>query len=191
MRFIILFLLSLLTACSSTLSSLDVDMYNNSGDYVGKATLSESEEGVLVKLKLEGLSPGFHGIHVHEFPKCDAPDFKSAGNHLNPEGKKHGLLHPDGSHLGDLPNVEADGSGLIDTEVTLSGATLKEGKTSLLKGEGTSLIITEGEDDGMTQPSGESGARLVCGKIVHPKKQPQGESPSDPTMEGENEEKDE
>ncbi|HEY4602216.1 MAG TPA: superoxide dismutase family protein [Cerasibacillus sp.] len=191
MRFIVLFVIGFLTACSPSISSIDVDMYNASGDYMGKVMLSEGEEGVLIKLKVEGFTPGFHGIHIHEFPKCDGPDFKSAGNHLNPEGKKHGLLHPDGSHLGDLPNVEADGSGLIDTEVTLSGATLKEGKTSLLKGEGTSLIITEGEDDGMTQPSGESGARLVCGKIIHPKHQSPGESPSDPTEEGKTEKKDE
>lgn len=188
MRFIIILFIIFFTACSSPISSLDVNMYNASGDYVGKVTLSESEEGVLIKLKVEGFSPGFHGIHIHEFPECDGPEFKSAGNHLNPEGKKHGLLHPDGPHLGDLPNVEADGSGLIETEVTLNGATLKEGKTSLLKGGGTSLIITEEQDDGMTQPGGSSGVRLACGKIVDPKKQ-QSEWPSDPTEEGESEEK--
>ena len=43
---------------------------------------------------------------------CKGPDFKSAGGHYNPEDKEHGLLHPEGAHAGDLPNliVKDDGS---------------------------------------------------------------------------------
>jgi superoxide dismutase, Cu-Zn family len=184
MRFILLFLLStsLLTACQSKVeTSKTIEMYNTSGDMVGTAQLLESPDGVQVKLKLEGLTPGFHGLAVHEYAKCEAPDFKSAGNHLDPEGKEHGLMHPKGPHLGDLPNIEADAGGLVDEELLLPAATLKEGKMSLLRGEGTSLIVMESQDDGVSQPSGNAGARLICGEIKSGKEQEATESPTDPT----------
>ncbi|WP_047983665.1 superoxide dismutase family protein [Ornithinibacillus californiensis] len=184
MRFILIFLLStsLLTACQSKVeTSKTVEMYNTSGDMVGTAQLLESPDGVQVKLKLEGLTPGFHGLAVHEYAKCEAPDFKSAGNHLDPEGKEHGLMHPKGPHLGDLPNIEADAGGLVDEELLLPAATLKDGKMSLLRGEGTSLIVMELQDDGVSQPSGNAGARLICGEIKSGKEQEATESPTDPT----------
>lgn len=159
----------------------EIEMYNGVGDMVGTATFTEHPDGVEIKLKVEGLSPGFHGIHIHELPKCEGPDFKSAGNHLNPDGKEHGLLHPKGPHLGDLPNIEADGSGQVDVELMVAEATLLEGKKSLLRDEGTSLIITEGQDDGMSQPSGNSGARLICGEIKRKAGDKSTESPTDPT----------
>ncbi|MEN2768340.1 superoxide dismutase family protein [Ornithinibacillus xuwenensis] len=184
MRLVLVFLLSIvfLVSCQSKAeTSKSVDMYNASGDMVGTAQLLEQPDGVQIKLKLEGLTPGFHGIHVHEYAKCEGPDFKSAGNHLDPEGKEHGLMHPKGSHLGDLPNIEADGGGLVDAELMLPRATLKEGKMSLLRGEGTSLIVTDSQDDGVSQPSGNSGSRIICGKINSGDKEASTESPTDPT----------
>lgn len=170
----------LLTACqSATPSTLEVDVYNTSADMLGTAKLTEEAGNVQFKIELTGLSPGFHGIHVHEYAKCDGPDFKSAGSHLNPEGKQHGLMHPEGAHLGDLPNIEADSSGNVTGELMLSDATLKDGKKSLLTGEGTSLIITEDKDDGVTQPSGESGDRIACGIITTKDKTK--EEPTDPS----------
>lgn len=169
----------------------EIDMYNASGDMVGTATFTEQQNGVQIKIKVEGLSPGFHGIHVHEFPKCEGPDFKSAGNHFNPEGKEHGLMHPEGAHLGDLPNVEADSSGLVDVEIMLSDATLLEGKKSILRGEGTSLIITEDQDDGISQPGGNSGTRIICGELKSNEKKDRNESPTDPTETDKEKEKEE
>ncbi|WP_102028510.1 superoxide dismutase family protein [Salirhabdus sp. Marseille-P4669] len=181
------FLLSIimfLTACTdNTRSPMEITVYNPDGDSVGTATLSDQPDGVKVALKLAGLPPGMHGIHIHEFPKCEGPDFKSAGNHVNPDSKLHGLMHPEGSHLGDLPNVEVDDKGKLETEVTVQQASLKDDKYSLLKGEGTSLVITEGLDDGMTQPSGNSGARIACGQITL-KEDDKSESPSNPIDDG-------
>lgn len=156
-----------MSACKSVnQTTQEIELFNIDGDGVGTATFTEHPEGVNIKLKVEGLSPGFHGIHIHEFPKCEPPNFQTAGNHLNPGGKDHGLMHPKGAHLGDLPNIEVDHNGLIDTELMLADATLLDGKESILQNEGTSLIITEKEDDGMSQPTGESGARIVCGKLT-------------------------
>lgn len=178
----LLVLILLLSACKENETSKEVNMYNSDGDMLGTAMLTEKPDGVQIKLKLEGLTPGFHGIHVHEYPKCEGPDFTSAGNHLNPEGKDHGLMHPKGAHLGDLPNIEADANGLVDEELMLADATLLEGKKSILQNGGTSLIITSDQDDGVTQPGGDAGTRIICGKITKKAEENKGEEPTDPTQ---------
>ncbi len=80
--------------------------------------------------------------------------------------KKHGLLNPKGAENGDLPNVIADGSGKIKAEIDAPHITLEEGKTTIHRKDGASIIITENADDGMTQPTGKSGDRIACGVIV-------------------------
>lgn len=158
----------MLVGCTAneTVTEIKVDMLDAAGDVYGTAVFTEETEGVGIKIDLEGLSPGFHGIHIHEKPVCDPPDFTSAGEHFNPEGDKHGLMHPEGAHAGDLPNIEADSNGKADVELTLPKTTLLEGKNSLLREEGTSLIVHEAQDDGVSQPSGESGKRILCGEIT-------------------------
>ncbi|MFC3041413.1 superoxide dismutase family protein [Virgibacillus xinjiangensis] len=191
MRLFIIAVALILASCQSGSDSetnRTVEMYNGSGDMVGTAVLSELESGIQVEVSLEGLEPGYHGIHIHEFPKCKGPDFTSAGNHFNPDGNEHGLMHPEGSHLGDMPNIEADAGGLVEAELMLPEATLKDGKKSILREEGTSIIVHQGQDDGVSQPGGESGNRLVCGEI---KADPEGnssESPTDPTEQNEDQE---
>ena len=180
MRIFIMMFLLLLTACQMGSDTVkEIEMYNASGDMVGTATFTEQEDGVQIKVKVTGLTPGFHGIHVHEYPKCEGPDFKSAGNHFNPEGKKHGLLHPDGAHLGDLPNIEADESGKVEAEIMAPNATLLEDDLSFLRGDGTSLVIHAGPDDGMSQPGGDAGERIVCGELLA-ESADDDETPTDP-----------
>ncbi|WP_121605569.1 superoxide dismutase family protein [Virgibacillus sp. Bac332] len=185
LSFILIMLL--ITGCQpKDEKSKSVDMYNASGDMLGTITFNEQSGGVNLKVKLEGLASGFHGIHMHEYAKCEGPDFKSAGNHFNPEGKEHGLMHPEGAHLGDLPNIEADSGGLVDADLMLPEATLLDGKNSLTRGDGTAVIVTEGEDDGMSQPGGNSGERIICGTLT--KNEKQEESPTDPTQYNEKQE---
>jgi len=180
----IIMVVVLLTGChwiDKPKSAKTVDMYNTTGDMVGTAKLSEDPDGVVIELKLEGLTPGFHGVHIHEIAKCEGPDFKSAGNHFNPKDKQHGLMNPDGSHLGDLPNIEADKNGKIDKEITANDVTLLKGTTSLIEKGGTSLVVTSEADDGMSQISGNSGERIICGEIKANEKDVDREKPSDPT----------
>ena len=182
MRLFMVILLSLLAACNSnSQTTRELDMYNVSGDMVGTAVYTEQPEGVQIEIKVEGLTPGFHGVHIHEYAKCEGPDFKSAGNHLNPEGKEHGLMHPEGAHLGDLQNIEADSAGMVDVELTAADATLLSGKKSLLPKEGSSLIIDEDPDDGLSQPSGNSGTRIICGELKKDEEESSLETPTDPT----------
>jgi superoxide dismutase, Cu-Zn family len=150
-------------------TKVDVDMYNTVGDSLGKITLSEQPSGVKLEVKLTGLSPGVHAIHIHECGKCVAPEFKSAGNHFNPEKKDHGLLNPKGAHAGDLPNLIVEDDGSVNAELMAPNVTLKVGKKSLFTKMGTSIVIDEGKDDGMTQPSGDSGKRIACGEISNNK----------------------
>jgi Cu-Zn family superoxide dismutase len=157
----------ILTGCmEKTITKMDVEMFNPSGDSLGTINVSEQAEGLKLEVLLEGLPPGEHGLHIHEKGKCEAPDFKSAGNHFNPDQKQHGLLHPEGAHAGDLPNIISE-NGKVDVNLMAPQLTLKtDQKNSLLRQEGTTIVITEGKDDGMTQPAGDSGQRIACGEVT-------------------------
>lgn len=143
-----------------------VDLKDSKGQTAGTAELEETEVGVSVHVKAEGLPEGSHGFHFHETGVCEAPDFKSAGDHFNPDDKKHGLETEDGPHAGDMPNLEVGKDGTVDDEFTAKNVTLEKGQpNSLFQDSGTALVIHAGEDDGETQPSGDSGDRIACGVI--------------------------
>lgn len=139
-----------------------------SGKVVGTATFKEKKDGVEVKVDVSDLTPGKHGIHLHEKGKCDPPDFKSAGDHFNPVKKQHGAKNPQGKHAGDLPNLEVKDDGTAKMTATAEGATLGKGSASLLKEGGTALIIHADPDDEKSDPAGKSGNRIACG-VVTPK----------------------
>jgi len=128
---------------------------------VGKVALSQVEEGVHLHILAEGLKPGKKGIHFHQTAKCDAPKFEGSGSHVNPAGKEHGFKNPKGFHAGDLPNLTVEADGTVDLEITTPEVTLN----SLLDADGSAIVIHEKEDDYKTDPSGNSGARIVCGEI--------------------------
>jgi Cu-Zn family superoxide dismutase len=138
---------------------------NADGKEVGKATFAPAKGGVKVQVTVAGLTPGKHGIHLHAAGKCDPPDFKSAGGHLNPAGKHHGLQNPEGPHAGDLPNLVVAKDGKAKASFTAKGATLGEGQGSLLGPEGAALVIHADPDDGKTDPAGNSGDRIACGVV--------------------------
>lgn len=142
------------------------DIKDATGKTIGTATLMERKKGVEIVLKVSGLSPGRHGFHLHENGVCEPPDFKSAGGHFNPFGKHHGAKNPAGKHAGDLPNLEAKGDGTVTVTVVAEGTTLGKGPGSLLKEGGTSIVIHAAADDELSDPAGNSGARIACGVVV-------------------------
>ena len=133
---------------------------------VGMATLTQVPGGVRIVIDAKGLPPGPHGVHIHEVGKCEGPQFTSAGGHINPEKKQHGVLNPQGAHAGDLPNITIDGAGNGRMETTTSRVTLGGGASSLFDADGSAIVIHAAPDDFKTDPTGNSGGRIVCGVIV-------------------------
>ena len=143
-----------------------VTLKGKDGEVMGHAKLVETHNGVVIQVIAEGFTPGFHGIHFHEIGKCEGPDFSSAGEHFNPFEKEHGLKNPKGPHAGDLRNINADTYGKVNTTIISPRVTLISNReNSLRDGDGSALIIHAQADDQMTNPSGDSGARIACGVI--------------------------
>ncbi len=161
-----LVLASVALHAQDTSKNAKADLFNAKNEKVGSATLTETSEGVKIALEVSNLPPGVHGFHIHDVGKCDPPDFKTAGGHFNPHGKKHGLKNPDGPHAGDLQNLEVGADGTAKVDVVQAGVTLGEGKTSLFHPGGTAIVIHASPDDGMTDPAGNAGARIACGVIA-------------------------
>jgi Cu-Zn family superoxide dismutase len=127
----------------------------------GTVKFVQEPGGVRVVADLSGLAPGQHGFHIHANGDCSAPDFSSAGDHFDPAGTKHGAREHQTAHAGDMGNIEADAGGkahleYVDPKMTLEGANSVVGKA---------VIVHEKVDDLVTQPSGNSGARIACAVI--------------------------
>jgi Cu-Zn family superoxide dismutase len=116
-------------------------------------------------VQVEGLAPGRHGIHLHAIGQCVGPAFASAGGHHNPLGVQHGLDNPAGAHAGDLPNLEVNVAGRGHLDAVSHHAALSDGPVSLLDADGSAIVIHASEDDQVTNPTGNSGARIACGVI--------------------------
>lgn len=139
----------------------EMPLVSSAGQTIGSVRAWQTAGGVDFRVTAAGLPKGIHGVHVHSVGRCDPPDFASAGGHWNPLGRKHGLDNPAGAHAGDLRNVEVSANGALSTTVTLSGASLDE----LLDPDGAALVIHADKDDYVTDPSGNSGARIACAVI--------------------------
>jgi superoxide dismutase, Cu-Zn family len=167
--------------------SLTTQLISPSGAKVATAKFEFNQGYVTVTIETTGtggLSPGFHGVHIHSVAKCEANsvaptggepgDFLSAGGHFQVPG------HTGGPQSGDLTSLEVrkDGGALLET--TTDGFT----KADLLAGAGTAIVIHAGADnfgnipadrynqvngaagpDQTTMMTGDAGKRVACGVI--------------------------
>jgi Cu-Zn family superoxide dismutase len=134
-------------------------------DARGTVTFSRAAGAVVIDGELMGLTPGRHGLHIHEKGDCSAPDASSAGGHFAPDGDPHGAPDspPSEHHVGDLGNIEANDQGFAIVNVVDAEMTLDDGPKGVL---GRALIVHSGEDDFETQPTGAAGGRVACGVIT-------------------------
>jgi Cu-Zn family superoxide dismutase len=149
-------------------AAASVTIKGSDGRELGLATLAEGPRGVMIRLELKGLTPGWHGVHFHEKADCGTPDFKSAGAHVHSTATVvHGLLNPDGNDNGDLPNIFAGADGSATAELYSPLVSLKGAgdRPALLDTDGSAIVVHANADDHRSQPIGGAGARIACGVI--------------------------
>ena len=165
-----IFVLPLIASCS-TLQTADskavsevitADLARADGSWAGVVTILRRSDGVFLSLSADAPMAGTFGMHLHTVGKCQGPEFTSAGAHWNPGMKQHGRDNPMGAHGGDLPNVVAGPDKKLTLEYKLPDIML-EGEGGLLDTDGAALVIHEKADDYVTDPSGNSGKRIICG----------------------------
>ena len=139
----------------------------------GTATFTEMKHGTVsavhVELKVSGLKPGLHGVHLHAVGKCEPPSFTAAGGHFDPGPASN--TDPDANHpfhMGDLPNLMVDDSGSGTLTGVTTRVTLTDSPTTVFDQDGTAIIIHGNPDQMITgEPkSGVSGGpRAACGVL--------------------------
>lgn len=137
---------------------------------MGTVMIAEAPKGVIVRLQLKGLTPGWHALHFHEKGDCSNADFTSAGGHVHEASATptvHGLLNPDANDKGDLPNIYAAADGTANAEVYSTAVALKgpAGRPVLMDADGSAIVVHANQDDYKAQPIGGAGARVACGVI--------------------------
>ncbi len=127
----------------------------------GIVTFKETKNGVIITAKINNLPQSkdkckgkFFGFHIHEGTSCTGntnDEFANAKSHLNPNNCPHPF------HIGDLPPlIENDGFAYMSVLIN---------KFKIKDIIGKVVIIHDSPDDFTTQPSGNSGTKIACGKI--------------------------
>ena len=154
---------------------------DSTGARVGIVTLAQKADGVHVHVSASGLTPGFHGFHIHDIGECTAPAFTSAGGHYNPAGASHG------AHAGDNPVVLARADGTADQTFVTKSYTVSELLTADvaavvhagadnygniparyrydIDNNGPNIADPIGADPLTTGKTGDAGARKACGPV--------------------------
>jgi Cu-Zn family superoxide dismutase len=146
--------------------TLVVPIHTSTGEDAGTASFKEAKDGkqLTITVRLKNIPFGEHAVHIHENPMCDAPDFKGAGGHFNPDGKQHGMDNPMGHHNGDLPkNISIGENHMGEITFKVDYLSLTPGAANSVFGR--SIMVHEKADDMKTDPTGNAGNRIACGVI--------------------------
>uniref|UniRef100_A0A4W4FW07 Superoxide dismutase copper chaperone n=1 Tax=Electrophorus electricus TaxID=8005 RepID=A0A4W4FW07_ELEEL len=153
--------------------------------------LQLSQDCCLIDGAIDGLDPGLHGLHVHEYgdltqdctralrsltegihvsllyllKDTENVPLQCCGEHYNPFGKQHGGPEDKERHVGDLGNIVAAADGRATFR-------LEDSQLKVWDVIGRSLVVDSGEDDlgkgdhPLSSKTGNSGERLACGIIA-------------------------
>ena len=162
---LLLILLITITSCQHSQLEVGLDAKSDS-NAAGFALLSEKGGVVSLSATIRGLSEGTHAIHLHEKADCSSDDGKSTGGHWNPTFEPHGAWDDEnGYHKGDIGNFEVGENGIgrvyFETDKWCIGC---EDDTKNILGK--AIIVHQGADDFVSQPSGAAGARISCAGIL-------------------------
>ena len=132
-------------------------------DVSGTVTFTETADGVEVVADIARVSPGPHGLHLHELGDCSAADFTSAGGHFNPTDAPHGAPTDEVRHAGDFGNIEIGEDGTGQLKLFTDMLTVSDSPDSVV---GRAVILHEKADDLVSQPTGAAGGRIACGVVM-------------------------
>jgi len=168
MKNLLLFIsLSLLVSSCSIPNMVVIELESkNSSETNGFVVFIEEDSKVIMEATINNLEPGEHAIHIHEKSDCSSNDGKSAGGHWNPTLENHGKWgDSSGFHRGDIGNfnVDENGNGTISFTTDLWCLDCDDQNKNII---GKSIIIHQGADDLVSQPSGAAGSRIACGGII-------------------------
>lgn len=150
-----------------TQKTIAVSMQAKSGSQTqGEVYFTQEDGKVRMEAKFSGLTPGKHAIHLHEKADCSSEDGTSTGGHWNPTHKRHGKWgDSEGYHKGDIGNFDADsdGNGEITFETDEWCIGCGDETKDIL---GKAVIVHDGVDDFVSQPTGDAGGRVSCGGVI-------------------------
>lgn len=133
----------------------------------GEIEFTEKIGQVLMVAKFKGLKPGTHAIHLHETADCSSKDGKSSGGHWNPTNEPHGKWGDSkGYHKGDIGNFEVneDGTATVRFETSEWCIDCDDMEKNII---GRAVVVHQGGDDFISQPSGDAGTRVGCAEITN------------------------
>ncbi|CAL4125346.1 unnamed protein product [Meganyctiphanes norvegica] len=140
-----------------------------SGRVEGTLSFTQSQPPI-GKVEIEGvirnLTPGLHGIHIHELGDIRA-GCGAVGAHYNPYDRSHGGPSDLVRHIGDLGNIEADNQGIAYVNITDTTITLLGPRSVMAR----AIVVKEASDnfgrgDHVDRlNTGNSGAPVGCGVI--------------------------
>jgi len=121
--------------------------------------VASCDHGVHLNGTLLNIPAGKHGFHFHQYGDLSGANGTSAGEHFNALNVLHGCTGTRHNHTGDMGNFVAGGTGSDIVNINNKNAKLR-GIADIL---GRALVLHAGQDDCVTQPTGNSGSRLaVC-----------------------------
>ncbi|WP_242695756.1 superoxide dismutase family protein [Desertivirga brevis] len=135
----------------------------------GSITFVQKQNEVEMKLEINFPAKANKtvAVHIHEHGDCGNQG-NDAHGHWNPTNSKHGKWGSGEYHLGDIGNVQLDAAGKGSLSIKTDKWSVGTGNSNDVAGRG--LIVHDGTDDYVTQPTGNAGSRIGCGVIEVAKK---------------------